>query len=1047
MSFLTSVQCRSVAATSAAVLLLSLMALVAPPAQAQQTFIVDASHITGDAANDDPNPDGCDSGNDCSLREAVIAANADPAGDRIEFEVAGTVQIERFGAADEDVPDPEFNDLDVTQALTVVGHPGGTTLTSLLALIEDSRIFDAEPSTSPFELVLEDLVFEGGDSGDDGGAVRTRDTDLTVRQSTFTQNRAVRGAGISMSSGSLVIEDSSFEMNDSLRDGGALLVSQLDTAQITGTTFTDNTAGVLCCLEDPSSGGNGGAIAAVHDNGDDDRGQQLGIATSTFSGNSAIPDDGGGQGGAIFSDGVPFSIEDSVIDGNGGGSSQDEETEATRQGGGIYYDNSQGATEPFFLRNTSITNNTSTGRGGGIHAGARASLVIDQSTVAGNTATGPSTGEGGGVYMSSDRGLFSLTNSTVSGNTSVFNGGGLQFGPEPISLDEEQTTIPVIAFSTIVRNDGDSDGEGTDGSGIHVGTDTLNVRIGSSLVAENGQRNCSPAASVRSQGYNLEDTDTCNFDQPNDQTDNDPVIGPLSDNGGQSQGADSAAIGQTHALLQGSPAIDAVDTEECQPSDPIDFGTDQRLVSRPQLTRCDVGAYEYVQPFDIAVDKTVSPTTVDTGTDSTFTITVTNPAPSSAGTVTLTDVVPAGLVIGTVTPSAGTCGPPAGQTVTCDLGQIGPDDTVTVTIIVSAPMGGTYTNTATIEIDDGEGDGDPSNDSAEATLTVIGDMVLSECTGGLDGEGDPVIVDGINRIRGPDRIQTATAASQAVCLEGEAPAVVLTRADLFPDAQAGTPLAIQLGAPLLLSDPATLSPETEVEIQRVLSPGGTVYLLGGEAALSATVEQRLVDLGYSIIRYGGQNRYGTAAIIADDGLTNPPNILVANGGDFADSVVAGAASINVDTRTDTVQAAVLLTSDANVPPETQGYLDAQTSQPDIIAIGAAAAQAFPAAESVFGPSRFETAIAVAERFFEDPPVIGIARADDFADGLTGGALIGRPLIGPGPIILTDTNALSATVETYLDDNAGLIDSALIFGGSVAVSQTVEDNISSTLGFP
>src|SRR5690606_14428488 len=123
-----------------------------------------------------------------------------------------------------------------------------------------------------------------------------------------------------------------------------------------------------------------------------------------------------------------------------------------------------------------------------------------------------------------------------------------------------------------------------------------------------------------------------------------------------------------------------------------------------------------------------------------------------------------------------------------------------------------------------------------------------------------------NRVAGLNRIQTAIAASQAICGDGQAPAVVLTRSDNFPDAQAGTPLAIALGAPLLLSGPTTLDAETEAEITRVLPPGGDVYLLGGTAALSDAVEARLADLGYSTIRYGGINRFETAAIIADEGL-------------------------------------------------------------------------------------------------------------------------------------------------------------------------------------
>jgi hypothetical protein len=56
----------------------------------------------------------------------------------------------------------------------------------------------------------------------------------------------------------------------------------------------------------------------------------------------------------------------------------------------------------------------------------------------------------------------------------------------------------------------------------------------------------------------------------------DPKLGPLADNGGRTR---------THALQQGSPAIDAASTPDCPT-------TDQRGVLRPQEAACDIGSYE-----------------------------------------------------------------------------------------------------------------------------------------------------------------------------------------------------------------------------------------------------------------------------------------------------------------------------------------------------------------------------------------------------------------------------------------------------------------------
>jgi hypothetical protein len=95
-------------------------------------------------------------------------------------------------------------------------------------------------------------------------------------------------------------------------------------------------------------------------------------------------------------------------------------------------------------------------------------------------------------------------------------------------------------------------------------------------------------------GYNISSDDTCGFDPANGSMPNtDPMLGPLQDNGGPTW---------THALLPGSPAIDAEDDTLCPP-------TDQRGIIRPQdgdgdsLATCDIGSFELEGPY-------VSPTLV-----------------------------------------------------------------------------------------------------------------------------------------------------------------------------------------------------------------------------------------------------------------------------------------------------------------------------------------------------------------------------------------------------------------------------------------------------
>src|SRR5699024_10678887 len=93
----------------------------------------------------------------------------------------------------------------------------------------------------------------------------------------------------------------------------------------------------------------------------------------------------------------------------------------------------------------------------------------------------------------------------------------------------------------------------------------------------------------------------------------------------------------------------------------------------------------------------------------------------------------------------------------------------------------------------------------------------------------------VQRRSGDMRATTAIDISRASYSDPVADAVVLARADDYPDALTGTALATTQGGPLLLTFPDELLQPVDSEIRRVLPRGGTVYLLGGTAALDADI--------------------------------------------------------------------------------------------------------------------------------------------------------------------------------------------------------------------
>ncbi len=288
------------------------------------------------------------------------------------------------------------------------------------------------------------------------------------------------------------------------------------------------------------------------------------------------------------------------------------------------------------------------------------------------------------------------------------------------------------------------------------------------------------------------------------------------------------------------------------------------------------------------------------------------------------------------------------------------------------------------------------------------------------------------RFSGPTRIETAVEVSKADFGDGQAAVALLARADTFPDALAGTPLAVQEGGPVLLTDTGGLHPAVAAELQRALPPGRTVYLLGGEVALGPAVEQAVTELGYTPVRLAGPSRIETAIAIAD-ALGTPDPLLVTTGFDFPDALAAGAAAAANG-------GAVLLTNSESRHPATDAYLAAH-AEAEVYGVGGPAARPYPEAQPVFGPTREGTAVAVAETFFTLPRTLGLTRRDVFADALTGGPHIAR--LG-APVLLTPSDSLHPDPSAYACANRASASGAFVYGGQAAVTDAVAEAMQARL---
>lgn len=265
--------------------------------------------------------------------------------------------------------------------------------------------------------------------------------------------------------------------------------------------------------------------------------------------------------------------------------------------------------------------------------------------------------------------------------------------------------------------------------------------------------------------------------------------------------------------------------------------------------------------------------------------------------------------------------------------------------------------------------------------------VLIEDFSGPDGfaEGPrhPAVAPGVTRrLSGPTRIETAVAVSRE---RHQADTVILARADAYPDALAGAPLAAGL-SPLLLSGQDALSASVAAEIVRLGAQH--VILLGDETALSATVEQAVLDLDSAepirAERIAGSSRFGTAAMIA--ARIQSAHAYVVEGGSadpargWPDAVAAaGAAAFDVDP--------LLLVEYDRLPQETaRAITDGGITDVTIVGGEVAVSQAVAddiadlgvTVERIAGATRYETSALVARRTIGGRAQFGVAV--DFATG-------------------------------------------------------------------
>jgi predicted outer membrane repeat protein len=494
------------------------------------------------------------------------------------------------------------------------------------------------------QLTLVDSTVRGNAAGVGGGIASIGP--LTLTRSVVENNTASTGGGIA-ASGTLTIVDSGINQNQGAPGTGGIVAEGLATLTnstvdgngtcgrqggietsgamtLNGTTVSNSSGsgitnrGTLTLIDSrisdnidgyPSGQGGFGDGAGINNSG------VLSITGSTIDGNMAD-----GYGGGVFSSGT-LTVTNSTFSGN----------IASGSGGGIFGGGAVTLASTTITTNTADFNANGLGDGGGVALDTGTVAHVRNTIIAGNFDT-PGNAGPGNIYP--DVAGFNATSLTVIARLSgappqlfdvciagpsyptpncltyyeaVYDrftwqnlvpgtytvterdlGPGWQITGAPQTVAVDLFSSPVVTivntfvginmFLPLVMN-----GAG----GPAVAARTSEARL-SNMAA---QATASDAGVFASDGYNLigdgsggEFANGVGGDKVGAAASPlDARLAPLANNGGPTQ---------THALLSGSPAIDAAN-----PAAPGSGGNacppaDQRGVARPQGPRCDIGAFE-----------------------------------------------------------------------------------------------------------------------------------------------------------------------------------------------------------------------------------------------------------------------------------------------------------------------------------------------------------------------------------------------------------------------------------------------------------------------
>jgi hypothetical protein len=730
--------------------------------------------------------------NDCSLRGAIISANADLSADPvvINLQPATTYNLTLANANQENAA--ATGDLDITTTVHSVTIVGGGSSGPNASVIDAAgltsgtmhdRVFQVTGSGVTF--ILQDLAIQNGQAADDGASGAS--TNPAAQNSTRVGGCILNGAGIDVN-------------GVAVGGGGSLTLTNVvvQSCQVLG-------KGDSAINQHTTLDAWGGGLASIGATGN------VTITGSTLTGNTAVGGNGGNfnngagsnaRGGSIYFEGGTLNINGSRIDnsaangGKGGDQDQNGQTNGgfggTAQGGGAWVGSGTAT-----INNTTFENTTANGGdsgtggngsepagpadGGGLYSlgtatvtnstfhlagatGGRSGDTFGSTCLGGHTSLEGGGARGGAIFA--DGGSLIINTATFANNFAIGgdggNGGqtngGLNCGAHGKggfayggAIANNNAATVNIKHGTISGNNAQAGNTGVNqggankppqlvaegtGGGIRVGP--ASVTLENTIIAGNSAANgLGDTTGAPTPGPNVDGTVTSNGHN---------LLGVATEAGGFTGTgdltganpmlaalADNGGPTQTMKLLPGSQAIDAgvaagATFDQRGMTRTVD---DPGVVNAATSDGTDIGAYEAEVPCVLTCPGDIS---APNDTDQCGAV-VNYTEPSGAGCGTVTCDHPSGsfFAVGT---TAVTCTSSAGPTCTFNVtvnDTQGPSITLNGNVITLWPPNHQY---ETVEVSDLVASASDNCDTGVGLSSVFISQVTSDEVENGDGDGD-----------------------------------------------------------------------------------------------------------------------------------------------------------------------------------------------------------------------------------------------------------------------------------------------------------------------